>query len=103
MAKPRPSRQARGYDRAWEKLRKLVLRDMPYCCRCGKPATVVDHIKPISEAPELRLERSNLRPMCARCHNQRTALDQTHGDKTRLREAGIDGMPTAKDHPWYKV
>lgn len=103
MKAPRPSRAKRGYDKFWDKLRLSYLKEFPYCCRCGKKATVVDHIQPISEAPELRLERSNLRPMCVKCHNQRTALDQTHGDKTRLREAGVDGMPVAKDHPWYKV
>ena len=39
---------------------------------------MVDHIKPISEAPELRLVWSNLRSMCKDCHDKHT-LSQTGG------------------------
>ncbi len=41
-------------------------------------AAVVDHIKPISEAPGLRLVWSNLRSLCKSCHDKHT-LSQKGG------------------------
>ena len=100
---PRPTRKQRGYDQDWMRLRARVLAEHRDCCRCGRRATVVDHIDTIRDAPHKRLDPNNLRAMCTRCHNQRTALDQTHAEKTRLKAAGEDGMPLAKDHPWYRT
>jgi len=76
--------QERGYDETWRKLRAYVLRREPLCRFCSErgrttPATVVDHIVPISQAPELRLEPSNLRALCESCHNARTAREQSFG------------------------
>jgi 5-methylcytosine-specific restriction protein A len=38
-------------------------------------ATLVDHIVPISQAPDLRLVRSNLQALCASCHARKTQAD----------------------------
>ena len=75
--KRRGSSTKRGYDRPWQRLRAWVLRREPLCRPCKKagktvPAVEVDHIKPISEAPELRLVASNLQPMCKSCHSAKT-------------------------------
>lgn len=43
-------------------------------------AEVVDHIRPISAAPELRLVWSNLRSLCKTCHDKHT-LSQMGGVK----------------------
>lgn len=43
------------------------------------PATVVDHIHPIQQRPELRLVTQNLRSLCKRHHDQRTAREQGWG------------------------
>lgn len=78
----RGSSTARGYDRHWQKVRAVVLADEPLCRFCAErgrvtPAEVVDHIETIADRPDLRLVRSNLRPLCESCHNARTARDQT--------------------------
>jgi 5-methylcytosine-specific restriction protein A len=73
----------RGYDGAWQKLRKEFLSLHPYC-ECdehqGKDgrvfAQVVDHRKSITEHPELRLEWDNLRAMAKVCHDRHTARTQ---------------------------
>lgn len=73
----------RGYDGAWQKLRKEFLALHPYCecdvCK-GKDiwewAQVVDHIISIQERPDLRLEWSNLRAMSKRHHDRHTVRAQ---------------------------
>lgn len=57
----------------WQKLRKIVLSRDPACILCEiKEATDVDHIQPISEAPELAYDLGNLRGLCRGCHNKVT-------------------------------
>ena len=59
----------------YKRWRALVLRKAGYLCenclRYGKrvPATVAHHIKHREEFPELELEASNGRALCAKCHN----------------------------------
>lgn len=71
----RPSSTSRGYTRAYEKLRPIVLSEERRCHRCGGPATEVDHLVP------LRLggsnDRSNLRAVCRSCNNKRAAEMRT--------------------------
>ena len=74
----------RGYDALWRKVRAVKLAQSPLCecdeCQAGRirvrEAKVVDHIVPISERPDLRLDLSNLRSMAKPCHDKRTALEQ---------------------------
>lgn len=59
----------------WQKLRASILSRNPLCEECARlgriqPARVVDHIVPFRDRPDLGLERSNLRPLCAACHNR---------------------------------
>lgn len=61
------------YDRAWAKLRPVVLYRDRYECQikgplCTHRATEVDHIQPHAERPDLRLELSNLRAACKPCN-----------------------------------
>lgn len=68
---------------AWKRARAEALRrDSGMCCDCMdrfragygiKPrrATVVHHIQPIEERPDLALTLSNLRSLCEACHNRR--------------------------------
>lgn len=60
----------RHYDEAWSRLSRLVRLEEPVCYSpgCGRPSTSADHIVPVSEAPWLRLVRSNVRGSCA-LHN----------------------------------
>lgn len=64
----RPSARARGYDHEWQRARADYLAAYPSCARCGQPATLVDHITPIRQAPERRLDRTNFQALCTPCH-----------------------------------
>lgn len=73
----RGSGAARGYDAAWRRLRLRILAEEPLCRFCSLAgrtvaAVEVDHVEPIAEAPHLRLEPTNLRPLCTPCHSART-------------------------------
>lgn len=67
---------------AWLQVRASVLRKGPLCVECErvgivKAATLVDHIIPYRERPDLGLARDNLRPLCHSCHGRigkRTAV-----------------------------
>lgn len=77
----------RGYDAVWRRLRKMHLNNNPLCVfphPLNRPvlATVVDHIKSIAEAPELRLDPNNLQSLCKACHDkvrQREQWAERHG------------------------
>jgi 5-methylcytosine-specific restriction protein A len=58
------------YGQAWRRIRLDVLAEQPLC-RCGAPATEVDHIKPLRRGGTH--DRTNLRAMCKRCHSSKTA------------------------------
>ena len=83
----RGSAASRGYDHHWRKVRAVVLAGEPLCRACMErgmvtAATEVDHILTIKDRPDLRLDLSNLRPMCRECHHARTSSD---GGKARRR------------------
>lgn len=71
------------HTEAWKKARAAALeRDMGMCCDCmdkfraghgRKPrrATMVHHLHPIDERPDLALSLANLRSLCDACHNKR--------------------------------
>jgi 5-methylcytosine-specific restriction protein A len=71
----RPNRTDRGYDAAWHQLRARFIRLNPMCCiiGCSRRAEEIDHVIPIRDRPELRLDWSNLRPLCRHHHSQHTA------------------------------
>jgi 5-methylcytosine-specific restriction protein A len=82
----RSSPSKRGYDAAWQRLRKAKLASDPLCecdgCRrtgALVPADVVDHIEPIEERPDLRLTWSNLRSMAKAHHDRHTARTRGFG------------------------
>lgn len=60
----------------WKHKRKVIMRKYNYedqdAKRYGKliPATMVHHIYPLSEYPELRFETWNLLPLSAASHNR---------------------------------
>ena len=85
----RPGSAERGYDHLWRRLRLQILAAEPLCRACAaegrtEPATVVDHIVPIAERPDLRLEASNCCPLCHHHHNRKTATsDGGFGNRRR--------------------
>jgi len=71
-----------GYK--WRQLREIVLSTSDVCHLCGKNgATTVDHIIPLSIAPELAHDLANLRPAHLRCNSSRGNRPVT---KTRQSE-----------------
>jgi 5-methylcytosine-specific restriction protein A len=79
---PQASAAACGYDRDWRELRDAHLAEEPLCRDCRRrgierQAQMVDHIQSIRQAPERRLDPSNLQSLCWPCHNRKTVkLDQ---------------------------
>lgn len=81
----------RGYDVRWRKLRNYVLANEPMCRMCvaigvDRPASAVDHIEPIIDAPHRRLDITNLQPLCLHHHNS----EKQRHDKAKLREKELD-------------
>lgn len=74
VAQPRESRHERGYDNQWAKIATAWLNSHPFCAECEhhgiiEIASVVDHVIPVRDAPELRLDRKNIWSLCTDCHN----------------------------------
>ena len=91
----RPSSHKRGYDATWRKLRRAVLADEPFCRYCQEVgetcvAVHVDHIVPLRERPDLRLDRGNLQPLCEYHHNVTKAREEARGEPLGV---DIDGTP----------
>lgn len=101
MRRARLSPHRRGYDRAWEKVRDAHLAAHPLCAWCStatRPvaADVVDHITPIRDAPDRRLDPANLQSLCDTCHSKYKQQVETRGyhDMT-----DVDGWPIDPNHP----
>ncbi len=77
LAEARPTSAARGYDADWRRLRLWHLRRQPLCQApgCHQAAAHVDHIVSIEEAPERRLDPTNLQSLCASCHSAKTVRE----------------------------
>lgn len=93
----RPSSHARGYDRAWAKLRARYLQQHPLCAACSEhgkatPATVVHHLTRISHQRHQRLNPANLQALCTTCHNRITATEDGF--------AKGNGYKVAPHHSW---
>jgi len=88
----RQTAEARGYDWAWRKLAKAILKRDRYLCRCDDcrgrrlPATEVDHIVPkVAGGTD---DPSNLRAINELCHDlktQRERIAAQRGDFAELR------------------
>jgi 5-methylcytosine-specific restriction endonuclease McrA len=63
-------------------------------------ATVVDHIIPLRQAPELRLDPANLQPLCNYCHNSTKRREENKTRPPTMR-VGADGLPVNENHPFY--
>jgi 5-methylcytosine-specific restriction endonuclease McrA len=93
-----PSRPpARGYDRDWERARAEHLEREPYCHRCAvrgieRRAQTVDHIEPIREAPERRLDPTNFQSLYWPCHNSKTHKSGGQGGYKKFRATRRDGF-----------
>ena len=82
--------QRRAYDRArstdpfriystpeWRAFRAGVLAAHPLCIDCGAPASDVDHLVPVRDAPGRALDPTNVIPRCHRDHSRRTSREHS--------------------------
>lgn len=76
----RESRQARGYGRAHDRMREIVLREEPLCRICLEakpqritPSTIADHRIPKSQGGTE--DRENYQGVCDPCHKIKTARE----------------------------
>jgi 5-methylcytosine-specific restriction enzyme A len=97
----RGSRQERGYDRAWELLaaeyRKAVKGRCEECARRGYLAhcDVVDHMIPVADDPDRRLDRANLDALCHVHHNGLKRRIEDYARKT----GALSMLPMWMKHP----
>jgi len=75
----------------WKRLRLQQLSTEPLCRVCRRPASQVDHIKPVADGGE-PWSLENLQSLCATHHSQKTARD-------KMTLVGADGLPVTR-HWW---
>lgn len=89
-----PDRRAppykRGYDRTWQRLRRMYLRRYPVCEKCGAPATEVHHVHALVDGGP-RLCYDNLQALCKPCHSRKTARAMARPDMRELQERASNG------------
>lgn len=78
---PKRNSTKMGYNSRWRKERRLFLIQHPACARCGKMATVVDHVVPHKGSQTLFWDKKNWQPLCETCHNRKTRLEDMGGWK----------------------
>lgn len=68
----RASARERGYTSKWQREREAFLKVHKTCRRdgCGKPANIVDHIRPHRGNWKIFWDRSNWQPLCVTCHSK---------------------------------
>ena len=71
----RPHFRARGYSDEWLKFSTDFLRASPWCWGCASigvstRASLLDHIIPMTDAPERLLNTNGVQPLCRPCHDQ---------------------------------
>jgi 5-methylcytosine-specific restriction protein A len=95
MHKQRASARERGYTARWERYRLHFLRANPLCVMCQRegrvvPATVVDHVIPARDRPDLFWQPDNHKPLCASHHSSAKQREE-RGHKAQ--DLGPDGWP----------
>jgi len=73
----RPSASKRGYDRHWQRLRRMYLNSFPLCeCGCGYAAEEVHHL----DGDSSNNSWENLQALTKVCHSRVTAKEKgLHG------------------------
>jgi 5-methylcytosine-specific restriction endonuclease McrA len=91
-ASSKPSRWGTPMPKGWPKIRaKVMKRDGGRCRLCGAPASSVDHI--VARYRGGTDDESNLRAICTRCHNTKTAADARAARQTAPRKRGVPSHP----------
>src|SRR5438477_624335 len=80
LRRPQEKTAVRGYGGAWQKASRAYLARHPLCVLCERKgfdeaAEVVDHIIPHRKDWALFWNRNNWQPLCRRCHNRKTVME----------------------------
>lgn len=73
------------HSAAWKRARDLIrIRDNGLCIECFNAkritvGTIVDHIIPIKQNWNKRLDEDNLQLLCQACHNKKTGSERKEG------------------------
>ena len=72
--KQRGSARDRGYDTDWNRLSKWHAKREPLCRECyfrgrRKPWELTNHVLPVKDRPDRRLDKENLSSACKPCHD----------------------------------
>jgi len=94
----RPTATARGYDRAWHRIRDAFLAAHPTCAVCGAVAVDVDHI--VARRAGGSDDWANLQALCARHHRSTKQAQERRGG--RVRGCDANGWPLDPAHPWNR-
>jgi len=75
--------------RRWAALRVAILRRDRHTCRaCGAHGLLeIDHVEPVSRAPELRFDPANLQALCRACHVAKTNAELGRAPVSEARQA----------------
>ena len=94
------------YKPRWKALRAAQLHSEPLCVRCGEVAVICDHRVPHKGDESLFYNPSNLDSMCKRCHDSKTAREDSSfakgGKDYLLGRCDEDGQPVDPMHPWNR-
>lgn len=90
----------------WRNLRQFFLSQNPLCVMCEAngqlvTATVVDHIIPRRDRPDLELEESNLQGLCEPCHNAKSGREG-QASKRRRGRVRTNGRETKENSVFRK-
>lgn len=74
------ARDSQTYDWQWRKASKQFRIQNPLCLAClaqdiMTPGEHVDHIEPVINRPDLRMDPSNWQVLCTACHSIKTARE----------------------------
>ena len=90
----------------WKALRAAQLHMQPNCMRCGEKAQVVDHRISHKGREEFFYNADNLTSLCKRCHDSKTAREDSNfakgGRDWALGRCDVTGDPIDPMHPWNR-
>lgn len=98
----RPNAQERGYGAIWRRYRRRFLMEHPLCAMhlmLGElvPSTVVDHITPHKNNPELFWQEQNHQALCKHCHDSHKQRFEKSGAVVGSNDLGL---PLNPNHHW---
>jgi 5-methylcytosine-specific restriction protein A len=82
--------QPKVYDYRWDKFRAWYVSLHPMCAHCGRGASEVDHITPLSKGGT-HYDPDNSQALCKSCHSRKTNAEM-HGRSLCLG-CDVNGFP----------